>query len=143
MTDQFDWLAIRSGALTCLLFGVSFSLLGRWAADDDNSGLATLLILLALAGFVVGSGVAAWTQRTGLPLVHGLITASGTYLVTQTVLITFRLLTGRDVRWYAALFNITPVLFAGLLGGLLGMVLQRRGITPGQRGTGITKRSDS
>jgi hypothetical protein len=41
---------------------------------------------------------------------------------------------GRHVRWFAALFNVTPVLLAGVVGGMLGLVLQRRGIVPGARG---------
>lgn len=131
---QLDVMAIRSGASVCLVFAVPFSLAARWAADrPDGDGLAILLSLGAVCGFVVGSGVAAWVQRTGFPYVHSLITASGTYLVAQAVFIGARLVTGREVRWYAALFNLTPVLFAGVLGGVLGNVLQRRGVVPGSR----------
>ena len=132
--SRYDWTAIKSGAVVCLLFAVPFSFAARWAAEDRNDdGLAIILTLGALAGFVVGAGVAAWTQERGLPLVHGLVTASGTYLVAQTVFITLRLLTGREVRWFAALFNVTPVLFAGVIGGVLGLALQRRGIRPRNR----------
>ena len=128
---KLDVQAVRSGASVCLVFAVPFSLAARWAADSrDDSGLAILLTLGALGGFVLGAGVAAWTQRTGLPLYHGLITASGTYLVAQAVFIAARLLTGREVRWYAALFNVTPVLFAGVIGGVLGSLLLKRGIRP-------------
>jgi hypothetical protein len=113
------------------VFAIPFSLLARWAADSrDDDGLAILLTLGALAGFVLGSGVAAWVQRAGYPLVHGLVTASATYLGAQAVFIIVRLLTGREVHWYAALFNVTPVLFAGVIGGLLGQMLQRSGLTP-------------
>lgn len=121
--------------MVCLVFAIPFSLAARWAADSkDDSALAILLTLGALAGFVIGSGVAAWVQRTGFPLVHGLVTASSTYLVAQAVFIAVRLLTGREVRWYAALFNVTPVLFAGVMGGFLGIVLQRNGVGPSTRG---------
>lgn len=130
-TSRFDWPAVRSGAGVCLVFAIPFSLAARWAADSrDDSALAVLLTLGAIAGFVVGSGVAAWTQRVGYPLVHGLVTASGTYIAAQAVFITIRLLTDRDVRWYAALFNLTPVLFAGVVGGYLGLLLQRNGWQP-------------
>jgi hypothetical protein len=74
--------------------------------------------------------VAAWVQRVGYPLVHGLVTASSTYLVAQAAFIAIRLLMGREVRWYAALFNVTPVLFAGVVGGMLGLLLQRNGWQP-------------
>jgi uncharacterized membrane protein YfcA len=115
----------------CLVFAIPLSLAARWAADSrDDSALAIVLTLFALAGFVMGSGVAAWVQRVGFPLVHGLVTASGTYIVAQAAFIALRLLTGREVRWYAALFNVAPVLFAGVMGGVLGMVLQRNGVSP-------------
>ena len=128
---RIDWAAIRAGAGVCLVFAIPFSLGARWAADSrDDGGLAILLTLGALAGFVLGSGVAAWVQRVGYPLVHGLVTASATYLGAQAVFIILRLLTGREVHWYAALFNVTPVLFAGVIGGLLGQMLQRNGFTP-------------
>lgn len=134
-TGRFDWSAVRAGASVCLVFAVPFSLLARWAADSrDDEGLAIVLTLCALAGFVVGSGIAAWVQRVGLPLVHAIVTASLTYLGAQTVFIVLRLVTGREVRWFAALFNVTPVLLAGVVGGMLGLVLQRRGIVPGARG---------
>ena len=134
---KLDVQAVRAGASVCLVFAVPFSLAARWAADSrDDSGLAILLTLGALGGFVLGAGVAAWTQRTGLPLYHGLITASGTYLVAQAVFIAVRLLTGREVRWYAALFNVTPVLFAGVIGGVLGSLLLKRGVRPSAHARG-------
>lgn len=128
---RLDAPAVRAGASVCLVFAVPFSLAARWAADSRNDGgLAIILTLGALVGFVLGAGVAAWTQRAGLPLYHGLVTASGTYLAAQAVFIVLRLVTGREVRWYAALFNITPVLFAGVIGGVLGSVLLKRGVRP-------------
>ncbi len=133
MSDRLDLAAVRAGAGVCLLFAVPFSLLARWAADRDDTDLAVLLTLGAIAGFTVGSGVAAWVQQRGLPLYHGLVTASGTYLVAQAVFIAIRLLLGREVRWFAALFNLMPVLFAGVIGGVLGLVLQRRGVQPSSR----------
>jgi uncharacterized membrane protein YfcA len=134
-TVRLDWGAVRSGAAVCLVFAIPLSLAARWAADSrDDAGLAVLLTLGALVGFVIGSGVAAWVQQIGFPLVHGLVTASGTYLVAQALFIVIRLLTDREVRWYAALFNVAPVLFAGVLGGLLGQVLQRNGWTPSTSG---------
>jgi uncharacterized membrane protein YfcA len=133
-TARLDWQAIRSGAGVCLVFAVPLSLAARWAAESrDDAGLAIVLTLGAVAGFVLGSGVAAWVQRAGLPWVHAIVTASGTYIAAQTVFIVARLATGREVHWYAALFNLAPVLFAGVLGGVLGMVVQRRGFVPSTR----------
>ena len=96
MNDRFDLAAVRSGALVCLVFAVPFSLAARWAADSrDDDGLAIILSLAAIAGFVVGSGVAAWVQTKGLPLAHAMITASATYLGAQAVFIVARLVTAR------------------------------------------------
>lgn len=141
--SRFDTRALRAGASVCLVFAVPFSLLARWAADSDRSGLAVLLVLGSLAGFVIGAGTAAWSQDRGLPFAHGIVTASLTYLAAQTVFIALRLLLGRDVRWGAVLFNLPFVVFAGLLGGLLGAVLRSRGLTPGFQARISEDRSDT
>ena len=134
VSSKLDFQAIRSGAGVCLVFAIPLSLAARWAADSrDDSALAIMLTLGALAGFVLGAGVAAWVQRTGFPWVHALVTASGTYIVAQSVFIIARLALGREVHWYAALFNVAPVLFAGVVGGVLGSCLQQRGVAPRAR----------
>jgi hypothetical protein len=131
---HWDGDAIRAGALVALVFAVPFSLAARWASDSrDDSTLAVWLSIGALAGFVLGAGCAAWTQRAGTPLSHGIVTAAGTYLAAQAGLIAIRLARGLDVRWFAVLFNLTAVLAAGLVGGLLGQRLQARGVLPRQR----------
>ena len=93
------------------------------------------LSLGAVLGFVLGAGCAAWVQRTGTPLSHGLVTALGTYLAAQAVFAVVHILRGQDVRWFTIMFNLTVVLLAGLVGGLLGQVLRSRGVLPGSRGT--------
>lgn len=131
---HWDGDAIRAGAMVALVFAVPFSLAARWASDSrDDSTLAVWLSVGALVGFVLGAGCAAWTQRTGTPLSHGIVTAAGTYLAAQAVLIVIRLARGLDVRWFAVLFNFTAVAAAGLVGGLLGQRLQARGVLPRQR----------
>ncbi len=132
MASRFDLDALRAGGGVALVFAVPFAVAARWVADrgDGNDGLAVLLSVGALAGFVVGSGVAAWRQRRGAPLSHGVVTAVATYAAAQAVFITVRLLMGHDVRWMAALFTLTTTSVAGLFGGYLGQTLQRRGISP-------------
>ncbi|MEO5723932.1 MAG: hypothetical protein ABIQ39_14145 [Ilumatobacteraceae bacterium] len=128
---KIDWRAIRAGGSVALVFAVPFSFLARWIGDNgDNSGLATLLSLAALAGFLIGSGVAAWVQRSRLPLAHGIATALITYIGAQIVFIAVRLALGHSVHWFAAFFNLTAVSFVGLVGGMFGSALQRRGIAP-------------
>jgi uncharacterized membrane protein YfcA len=128
---NLDWRAIRSGGTVALVFAVPFSFAARWIADNDSdSGAAAWLSLLAVAGFVLGAGVAAWVQARRLPLTHGLVAAVITYAAAQLVFIAIRLALGREVRWFAAFFNLTAVVAAGLLGGFLGNALQRRGFTP-------------
>jgi uncharacterized membrane protein YqgA involved in biofilm formation len=135
MAVKWDVDAIRAGGLVALVFAVPFSIAGRWAADSrDNSALALWLSLGAVVGFVIGAGCAAWVQRTDAPLSHGLVTAAGTYLAAQAVFVAIRLARGLDVRWFAVLFNLTVVLAAGLIGGLLGQHLRNRGIEPRVRG---------
>jgi hypothetical protein len=83
---------------------------------------------------VLGAGVAAWVQQRDLPLAHALVCAVGTYLLAQAVFVLLRLLTDREVRWFAAFFNLTVAAGAGLIGGALGGMLQRRGFGPTRRG---------
>ena len=131
---RWDRDAIRAGAMVALVFAVPFSIAGRWAADSrDDSTLAIWFNLGAVVGFLLGAGCAAWVQRVGFPLSHGLVTAVGTYLAAQAVFIVVRLVRGLDVRWFAVVFNLMVVLLAGLLGGLLGQYLRNRGVLPGSR----------
>ncbi len=134
MSTQLDWQAIRAGALVSLLFAVPFSAAGTWLTrSHGRHPAAPWLALGAAVGFVLGAGVAAWVQQRGLPLMHGLICAIGTYVIAQAVFIAIRLLTGREVRWFAAVFNLTVVAAAGLIGGGLGSALQKRGFAPTSR----------
>ena len=134
MSRRWDWDAIRAGGAVALVFAVPFSLAARWAADSrDDSVLATWLTIGAVIGFVLGAGCAAWVQRVGTPLSHALVTAVGTYVLAQAVFVAARLARGLDVRWFALMFNLTVVLAAGLVGGLLGQKLRSRGVLPGDR----------
>ncbi|MEO7371469.1 MAG: hypothetical protein ABI949_03805 [Ilumatobacteraceae bacterium] len=129
--SRLDWNALRAGGSVSLVFAIPFSIAARIVADRGNSaGAASLLSLAALIGFVLGAGVAAWAQRLRLPLKHGIICAIGTYVAAQAVFIVIRSIRGNDVRWLAAIFNLTAVAVAGLMGGALGSALHRRGFYP-------------
>ena len=116
--------------MVCIVFAVPFSIGSRWAADRDDSTLATFLVLGAVLGFVLGAGCAAWVQRVGFPLSHGIVTAVGTYVVAQTVFVLIRLVRGSEVRWFALLFNLSVTLGAGLVGGVIGERLRAKGFRP-------------
>jgi hypothetical protein len=129
--NNLDWNALRAGGGVALVFAIPFSIAARIVADGDGSaGAASLLSLAALVGFVLGAGVAAWAQQLQLPLKHGIICAVGTYIAAQAVFIVVRSIRGNEVRWLAALFNLTAVAVAGLIGGALGSALQRHGFYP-------------
>jgi len=133
---RWDVDALRAGGLVALVFAVPFSIGATWAADNDESALALWLSLGAVLGFVLGAGCAAWVQRKDLPLSHGLVTAMGTYALAQTVFIAVKLLRGNDVNWFAALFNLSVMGGAGLIGGLMGKRLRDKGFRPtGLEGT--------
>lgn len=127
---RWDVNAIRAGALVSLLFAVPFSVAARLAADDDRSALATWLVVAAIGGFVIGAGCAAWQQRTDTPLSHGMVTAGGTYLAAQAAFVVVRLARSETVNWFAVLFNLSFVLLAGVVGGVLGQRLQASGWRP-------------
>lgn len=114
-----------------LVFAVPFSVAARWAAESrDDPTLAAWLTVGAVVGFILGAGCAAWVQRRELPISHALVTALGTYVLAQAVFIAVRLARGNDVNWFAALFNLSVVAGAGLVGGILGARLGRAGARP-------------
>lgn len=128
---RWDIQALEAGAVVALVFAVPFSVAARWAADSqDDASLATWLSLLAVIGFVLGAGCAAWVQRVNLPYSHAITAATGTYVAAQTVFIVVKLLRGSDVNWFAALFNLSIVIGAGLVGGVLGQRLRSKGFRP-------------
>lgn len=123
--------ALRQGGSVALVFAVPFSIAARLVADQSpGSAWASLLWLAALGGFALGAGIAAWVQRRGLPLLHGMVCAGGTYLAAQVVFVVIKLLRGGDVRWLGIFFTFSAVLFAGMIGGVLGSALTKRGLTP-------------
>lgn len=134
MALNLDFAALRQGGAIALVVGTPCAIASSaMASDDNNSPFVALLWLGAVAGFVLGAGIAAWVQRRGTPLIHGLVCAGGTYAAVQLVFSIVRLSRGRDVSWLGLFFTFTVVLFAGMIGGGLGGMLQRKGFAPGSR----------
>ena len=127
---RWDWQALRAGGFVALVFAAPFSIGAPWAAGSDDSALAVWLSIGAVLGFVLGAGCAAWVQRKDLPLSHGIATAMGTYAIAQAVFIAIELARGDEVNWFAALFNLSVMGGAGLIGGLLGGRLRSKGFRP-------------
>jgi hypothetical protein len=129
---RWDWTAIRAGGSVALVFAVPLSIAARIVADnaDDGSGVATLLALGALVGFFIGAGVAAWYQQRGAPLSHGVVTATGTFVVAQAVLLVVKLVRGGDVNWLGIMFNLTMTAVVGVLGGVAANAMIRQGARP-------------
>ena len=115
-----------------LVFAVPLTVIAA-LVDSDSSGLNALFFFGALLGFIVGAGCAAWVQRVGTPLSHGVMTASGTYLAAQAVFLVIRLIGGNPVNLFRVFFTLMLIAGAGLLGGVLGSRLQQRGIMPSGR----------
>ncbi|MFZ9482700.1 MAG: hypothetical protein ACO3AV_07350 [Ilumatobacteraceae bacterium] len=129
--NLLDRAALRRGASVTLVFAVPFSIASRLVADRSaDSPWTSVLWLLALAGFTLGAGVAAWTQTRALPFLHGMACAGGTYLAVQAVFVVVKLVRGSEVRWLAVFFTFSAVLVAGVVGGALGSVLRKRGLLP-------------
>ena len=131
MSEKWDTRALKAGAVVTLTFAVPFQVAAKLISDDNkDSGLVLPLILVSLFGFVLGAGVGAWQQTKRTPLSHGIVTASGTFAVVQGVFVVINLIQGDDIRWFNIFFNLTVTVFAGSIGGLLGMNLQKRGLEP-------------
>ena len=115
-----------------LLFAVPFAIGAAVVnSNDDKSPWTAILWLAALAGFLLGAGIAAWVQTTGYPIVHGMFCAAGTYAATQFALTAIRIIRGQSVSWLAIFFTFSMVMCAGLLGGALGGAMRKRGLVPG------------
>ncbi len=132
LPSRWDPDALRAGAIICLVIAVPITVIAA-IVDTDDSGLQAFFFFAAFGGFVIGSGCAAWVQRSGTPLSHALVTAVGTYFAAQAVFVIVELITGGDVNWFGVFFTGTLVAGAGLVGGFLGSRLQARGIMPSSR----------
>jgi hypothetical protein len=86
-------------------------------------------------GFVLGGGCAAWVQRRGTPMSHGVVTTIVAYVAAQSVFIVVRLVRGDSVNWFGVFFTLSLVTLAGLAGGILGSQLQARGFVPSSQRT--------
>jgi hypothetical protein len=129
LPGRWDWPALRAGAMVALVFAIPLTVLA--AVVDSNSGaLNALFFFGAMLGFVLGGGCAAWAQRTGTPLSHGVVSACGTYLAVQAVFVAIRLAGGDSVNWFTVFFTLGLVSVSGMFGGVLGSRLQARGFVP-------------
>ena len=125
----WDAVALRAGAGVALMISIPVTVIAA-LVDSDSSGVNALFFFGAILGFVLGAGCAAWVQRVGTPISHGIVTASGSYLAAQAVFVVIRLVRGDEVNWFGVFFTLMLVVGAGLIGGLLGSRLQARGFEP-------------
>ncbi len=116
----------------CLILAIPLTLIAAFV-DSSDAGLNAIFFFGAMFGFVLGAGCAAWIQRRGTPLSHGIVTAMVAYLGAQAVFITIRLIGGNSVNWFSVFFTLSLVMLAGMFGGLLGSLLQARGVVPSSR----------
>ncbi len=132
VSARWDAAALRAGAGVALMISIPITVVAA-LVNSDSSVVNAVFFFGAISGFVLGAGCAAWVQRVGTPMSHGIVTASATYLLAQLFFVTIRLVRGDDVNWYRVFFTLMIVVMAGYLGGSLGNHLQRRGWTPSTR----------
>ena len=131
MNETWDLDALKAGAIVTVTFAAPFLVAARViAVHDEHNPWIVPLVLIAVVGFVLGAGVAAWRQQRQAPLSHGIVTSAGTFVVVQAVFVVINLIRGADVRWFSIFFTLTVTIFAGVIGGLLGIALQKRGLEP-------------
>lgn len=131
-SGRWDLDAVRAGIGVCLILAVPLTLIAAFV-DSDSSGLNAFFFFGAMFGFVLGGGCAAWVQRCGTPLSHGVATTIAAYVGAQSVFILIRLLRGDDVNWFGVFFTLSIVSFAGIVGGFLGSRMQAKGFVPSSR----------
>ncbi|MSO59516.1 MAG: hypothetical protein EXQ63_04235 [Ilumatobacteraceae bacterium] len=120
---RLDHQALKAGASVTLMLAVPPTLIARFVLDTQNnsSGWAPFLTLIAVAGFVIGAGVAAQQQTRLTPLLHGVTASTGSFLVVQAALVLAKLLLRSDIRFGRMLTSLTVSLVASVVGSLLGM----------------------
>lgn len=131
---RWDIPALRAGGSVALAMAVPLSiaasvLIDRADEDGGTSSLAPWLAFFALFAFVIGAGVAAWHQEKEAPLSHGIVAAVGAFVIGQGVLAVYALLRGSDINVLRMLTNLTLTMVAGTVGGGLGAIVRRNGIT--------------
>jgi len=131
LSERFDLRAVWNGASTAAMIAVPVQVIARLVVDEnDRSGWSVVLTLLILFGLVLGSGVAAWHQRRNTPLSHGVVTASGVFIVVQVIFSVMKLIQGDSIAWGRIVVSLGLSLVAGICGGMLGSSLLRRGVEP-------------
>jgi hypothetical protein len=129
-SPNWDTRALRAGGAIALVIAGPSQIAARWALDRDHSSLAFALSLVSLLGFLFGAALAAWVQRLGLPLAHGLVAAIGTFVVVQVVMVPVRLVIDVDINWFSIVFSLTLTSGVGLIGGAIGARMRASGLVP-------------
>ena len=132
LARRWDLDAVRAGIGVCLILAIPLTLIAAFV-DSGDAGLNALFFFGAMFGFVLGSGCAAWLQRRGTPLSHGIVTALVAYLGAQAVFITIRLIGGNTRQLVRRVLHAVAGDARRLFGGLLGSLLQARGVVPSSR----------
>lgn len=120
--SRWDTAALRAGASVMLMFSLPATLIARFVLDtrESSSSWTPLLSLVAVLGFVLGAGVAAWQQQKNTPFSHGVVASTGTHVAVQTIIVVTKLIIGSDVRFSRVLTSVSFALVAGVVGSLLG-----------------------
>lgn len=134
-SGRWDRDAIRAGIGVCLILAIPLTVIAAFVGSD-SAGLNAFFFFGAMFGFVLGGGCAAWVQRCGTPMSHGVVTTIVAYVGAQSVFVIVRLVRDESVNWFGVFFTLSLIILAGLFGGLLGSQLQARGFRPSsQRGS--------
>jgi hypothetical protein len=124
LTVDLDDEALRQGVFIAAGIAVPAALIGLLFVDDatgaSNDGWTVLFPLLVLAGLVLGAGCAAWVQRRGAPLTHGIATALIVFVGVQLIGIARRVISNESINWGRVASSLLLSLLAGTIGGLLG-----------------------
>jgi putative membrane protein (TIGR04086 family) len=123
---ELDGQALLRGVVVAAVITVPAALIGLWASDSDELGwLATLCVVVVLAGLVLGGVVAAHQQQVGAPLTHGILAAAVLFVVVQGIGLVRRALGSDDIEWSRVLSSLVLALIAGAIGGVIGGRLHR------------------
>ena len=132
LARRWDLDAVRAGIGVCLILAIPLTLIAAFV-DSDDTGSMRSSSSARCSDSCSGPGAPRGCSAVARRCSHGIVTAMVAYLGAQAVFITIRLIGGNSVNWFGVFFTLSLVMLAGLFGGLLGSLLQARGVVPSSR----------
>jgi putative membrane protein (TIGR04086 family) len=117
---------VAIGAIISAPAGVVAAIVVDEAPGAHNPGWTGLLAFVVVLGLLAGATTAAFAQKSGTPLVHGMLASVVVYVGVEIVGLTRRTISHDPVDWSRVISSLLLSMVVGAVGGLLGNRLANR-----------------